>query len=224
MRRQLHSRLLRDRNHFFQESLQPPPQFFVGDRRYIPGRRLAVIDHVPDRSVRNGHFFGGTIHSQCYRASTTERSSDASAHPRQTEVVAEHWNSRFAEAANDGLNFFDLLRALRAVKQDIVPVRGVEVFDRRENQPGIFNILAKTYEFGHSPKLVGVSSDSPGLVFRPAWLIVSGVGGTLIEIIHQMNHHVRAACLARKVVIIARQHVTVQPKTDLHKRFPMPAP
>ena len=48
----------------------------------------------------------------------------------QTEVVAEYRNTSFAEVANNGLHVFDLLWTLRAIEQNIVPVCGIEVFDR----------------------------------------------------------------------------------------------
>src|SRR5580704_3892009 len=130
MGRELHSRLLGHGNHVFQKSLQAPPQFFMRNRRQNAGWCVAVIDHVPDRAIRNGHVFGGTVHAQSDCMAASQRGSYAAADTGKTEVVPEYWNTGFAETANNGLHVFDLLRALRTVEQNIVPMRGIEVLDR----------------------------------------------------------------------------------------------
>ena len=125
-----HPRLLGHGNHFFQKSLQASPEFFVRNRGQSASGCVAVVDHVPDHAVRDGHVFGGTVHAEGDRVAAPEWGGYAAAYSGQTEVVAEYRNSGFAEAANNGLHFLDLLRTLRTIEQNVVPVRGIEILDR----------------------------------------------------------------------------------------------
>ena len=150
---ELHARLLGHGNHFLQKSLQPPPEFFVRNRGQRAGRRVAVVDHVPYHAVWNRYIFGGTVHAEGDCMAATERRGHAAADARQTEVVAEHGNAGFTKAANDGLHFFDLLRALRTIEKNVVPVRGIKVFDRRQDQACVFNFGAKGLEFSWLSKV-----------------------------------------------------------------------
>src|SRR5208282_3709381 len=99
------------------------------NRRQSAGRRVAIVNHIPDHPIRDGHVFGGTIHPEGNCAAAPQRRSYTAAYACQTEVVAEYRNAGLAETANDGLHFLDLLRTLRTIEQNIVPVRGVEVLD-----------------------------------------------------------------------------------------------
>src|SRR5579872_293091 len=194
------------------------------NRRQRAERRVALVHHVPNHPSGNRHILGRTIHAERNRPSAPKWRSHTPAYASKTEVIAEHGNTRFAKPPNNSLNFLDLLRTSRTVEQNIVPVRWIKIFDRSQRQPSIFNFSAKGLEFLRDPKLIGIAGIAPGLVLRAAGLIVPRIGSALIEIIDQVSHDMRAAGLARKVIIIARQHVPVEAKPDLHNRFPMPAP
>src|SRR5580704_6873617 len=127
MGRELHSRPFGHGGHLFQKSLQAPPQFFMRNRSQSAGCCVAVIDHVPDRAIRNGHVFGGTVHAQGDCMAASQWGGHTAAYASKTEVVPEYRNTSFAETANNGLHVFDLLRTLRAIEENIVPVRGIKV-------------------------------------------------------------------------------------------------
>ena len=194
------------------------------DRRQRALRRVGVVHHVPDHSVRNGNVFGGAIHAEGDGVSASQGRGHAAADPSQAEVVAQHRDARFAHAANNGFDFFDLLRPLRAVEKNVVPVRGIEILDRRQNQARVFNLAAKIFQFLDRPKLFGIAGHSPGLIFRARRLIVARVRRALVEIVDQVDNHVSASGLAREVVVVARQHVAIKAKANFHRRLPMPAP
>ena len=84
-------------------------------------------------TTESGESFGLSVFlrdsDKIYRSSFT-RGSHTTTYPSQTEVVSEHRNTSFAKAANDGLHFLDLLRTLRTVEQNVVPVCGIEILDR----------------------------------------------------------------------------------------------
>ncbi len=155
----------------------------------VPGRSGRVVDHVPDHSVRNGNIFGGAIHAEGDGVSASERGGYAAADAGQAEVVAQNRNAGFAHAANDCFDLFDLLRALRAVEKNVVPVCGVEIFDRGQDQACVFNLAAKCLQFLDRPKLFRIARSSPGLVLPACGLIVARVRGALVEIVDQVDHH-----------------------------------
>src|ERR1700686_1275388 len=224
MGRQSDSGLLGNRQEILKKSLQPAPEFFVGNRREGTGRRVPVIDHVPDLAVRDGLFIRRPIHSQGQRASATRGRGHAPADACQAEVVSQDWNARVSHPANDGLHILDVLRTPRAIEENVMPVSRIEILDRRQRQACILDFLAEGLEFGNSPKFLRIAGHSPRLILGAGGLIMARIGRALVEIVDQMNHHMRAACLPREIVILARQHVAVQPQAHLHKRFPIPDP
>ena len=203
---------------------QAAPQFFMGNRRQRARRRGRVVHHVPDHSVRNGNIFGGAIHAESDGVSASERGGDAAADTGQAEVVTQHRNARFAHPANNSFDFFDLLRPLRAVEKNVVPVCGIEILDGGQNQSRVFNLAAKCFQFLDGPKFLRIARYSPGLVLSARGLIVARVRRALVEIVDQVDNHVSASGLAREVVIVARQHVAIEAQANFHKRLPMPAP
>ena len=229
---QTHARFFRDWHHFFQESLQAPPEFVVGDRRQISSGSLRVVNHIPDRPIRDGHIFRRAVHPQSNRVAPALPRGHAPAHSGQTEVVSQHRNARVSQPPNECFYFFDLLRALRAIQQNVVPVRRIDIFNRSQDQSRIFDVAAEGLQFRDGPKFFWIAGEAPRFVLSAAGLIVPRIRRDLrrtwrcplVEVIHQMHHHVRATGLARKIVIIARQHVPVEPESDLHSRFPIPPP
>ena len=147
MRGQPHAGFFRHGNYLFQKLLQPLPKFLVGNRSQRPGRRVRIVDHVPDRPVRNRHVFRGTIHPQRHRSPATCRCGDSPTHAAEAEVVTQHRHARLADAANDRFDLFNLLRALRPIQKNVVPVRRVQILDGRKRQPGIFDFLANIFNF-----------------------------------------------------------------------------
>src|ERR1700677_536368 len=210
MRGKPHPRLLGHGNNIFQESLQPAPEFFTRNRWKSTGSRIAVVNPIPDRSIRNWNVVRRAVHPHGDGMPTAHSSGDTSYYARQTEDVPEHRNASLAQMANDGLDCLDLLRPLRAIEQNVVPVRGIEVLNRSQSQPGIFNFTAHRREFLGRPNLIWITRKSPGFILRTGGLVVTWVRRALIEIIDQVNHDVRTARLAREVVVIARQHMTIE--------------
>ena len=150
--------------------------------------------------------------------------SHAAADPSQAEVVSQDWNARFPHASNDRLNLFDLLRPLRTVEKNIVPVCRIEILNRRQYQSRIFNLAAKSLQFLYRPKFFRIAGSSPRLILSARRLIVAWIRRALVEIVDQVDNHVSASGLAREVVIVARQHVAIKAEANFHKRLPMPAP
>src|SRR5438046_2638266 len=90
--------------------------------------RSWIVHHVPDHAL--GHRgVEWTIHSDRSRAAARERAGDTTADSGNTEIVTHDWNAYLPEPANNGLNTFELLVFLWPIKQHIVPVRGIEIFD-----------------------------------------------------------------------------------------------
>src|ERR1700752_4629004 len=148
----------------------------------------------------------------------------APANAREAEVVSQAWDAPRSHPANYGLYILDVLRTPRAIEENVMPMSGIEILDRRQHQACFLDFLAKGLEFGNRPKLLRIAGYSPGFILDASGLVMPRIGRALIEIVDQMNHHVRAACLPGKIVILAGQHVPVQPKAPLHKRFPIPDP
>ena len=90
-----------------------------------------------------------------------------------------------------------------------MPVCGIEILDGRQHQACIFDVLAKFFQFINSPELLRIAGHSPGLILGAGRLIVARIRGAFVEIIHQVDDHMSAACLPRKVVVFACQHVPV---------------
>ena len=174
MGRQTHARFLGDRDTSARNLSSRRHSSSWEMEGSVPCRSGRVINHVPDHSVRNRNIFGGAIHSESDGVSASERGGDAAADPGQAEVVAQNWNAGFAHAANDCFNLFDLLRALRAVQKNVVPVCGIEIFDRRQNQAGVFNLAAKCLQFRDRPKLFRIARYSPGLILSALWVDCCG--------------------------------------------------
>ena len=105
-----------------------------------------------------------------------------------------------------------------------MPVRGIEILDGGEHQAGVFNFAAKLLQFIDRPEFLGIARNTPWLVFPARWLIVPRIDRAIVEIVDQVNHHMSAARLPREVVVIARQHVTIEAQSKFHRRLPMPAP
>ena len=82
----------------------------------------------------------------------TCRCGHAPAYAAEAEVVTQHRHARLADAANDRFNFFNLLRALRPIQKNVVPVRRVQILDGRKRQPGIFYFLANIFDFVDRPQ------------------------------------------------------------------------
>ena len=121
-------------------------------------------------------------------------------------------------------DFLDLLRPLRAIEKNVVPMCRVEIFDCCQDQSRVFNLAAKIRQFVDGPKLVGITRHSPRFVLPARWLVIARVRRALVEIVDQMNDHMSAAGLAREVIVVARQHVAIKAQANFHKRLPMPAP
>ena len=117
----------------------------MGDGRQSTGRCARVVNHVPNHSIRNGDILGGSIHSHCDRTAAPQRPADPATNAGQAEVVSEHRDSGLSHPPNNCPDLFDLLRTLRAVQQNVMPVRGVEILDGCQNQARVFNLLAKFF-------------------------------------------------------------------------------
>ena len=120
--------LLGDRNDLFQKPLQPAPELIARNRFQGTRGCVPVVNHVPDHPVRNW-CVERSVHAHGNRAPAPIGTGHPCADSRQTEVVAEHRNPGFAQAADNRLNVLNVLRTLGAIEKNVVPVGRVEVLD-----------------------------------------------------------------------------------------------
>jgi hypothetical protein len=97
-----------------------------------------------------------------------------------------------------------------SIQQDVVPDDRVEVLDRFQNKSGIFDLAANPFQLSGRPEtILGISGDSPIPCFAAGRLIVAWIFRTRAEVVDQMDHDMRTAGLARKVIGFARQHMPI---------------
>src|ERR1700722_171022 len=146
MRGQTYASLLRNGKGLVEETLQSIPQCFVRDERKHAIWRVEVIDHVPNRSVRNG-CVNGAVHAHRSRSSAGERPLSAAADPGNAEVISEDTYFCLAHSAKNRMHILNMKRAPGAVEQNVVPVRRIEIFDGFKFEPCAFNLLAQLNQF-----------------------------------------------------------------------------
>ena len=112
------------------------------------------------------------------------------------------------------LHVLELLALLRPVEQHVVPVGGVEVLDRFEFQPGRVDLAAQRRQLFDVHKLIRVAGQAPAVVCRSA--DCRSVVVPRLEIIDQVGHDVRSAGLPRELKVLAREHVPIEAKPELH--------
>jgi hypothetical protein len=166
MRCEAHPRLLGHRQDLFQKPLQPPPKLIARDRTQAAWRRIPVINHVPDASVRN-RIVERSIHADGDRAAAPVGSTCSPADPGQAEVVSEDGNPRFAHSPDDGLDVLRVLGTLGAVEKNVIPVSGVEILDRRQHEPGTFDFRADSLQLMCGPQPVRIAGKPPVDRARP---------------------------------------------------------
>ena len=60
--------------------------------------------------------------------------------PAMLKVVSHDGNPRLTHAPNNRLHILDVLRALWAIQQNVMPMRGIEVLDGFEFKPFGFDV------------------------------------------------------------------------------------
>jgi hypothetical protein len=108
------------------------------------------------------------------------------------------------------------------MQEDVVPVGRIKILDRGEGKAGIFNLGANSPQFVDRPQLLGITGKSPGLILSSCGLVVAGIRGTLVEVVHQMDNDVRTTGLTRECIVLACQHMAVHPQSKFHKSASCP--
>ena len=113
------------------------------------------------------------------------------------------------------LQIFELLRLLRTIEQDVMPVRGVEVLDCFQFKPGGIDLLLDGSQFFVGPQLVRVAGQTPAGII-PHRLIAGLIAAGRTEIVHQVDDQMRAAALFGESVMFAVQLMAIEPKSEFH--------
>lgn len=85
------------------------------------------------------------------------------------EVVADRRDLSLSHVSDDLLQVFQLLGLPRAVQQDIVPLRGIEIFDGRKRQAVLGNTLIQGGQRRYRPVIIRAAGGSPRLLLK-VWL------------------------------------------------------
>ncbi len=133
----------------------------------------------------------------------------------QAEVVAHDRHAGLPEPAHDGLDVVNVRGALRAVEQDVVPVRRIEVLDGGENEAFALHRAAERDEVVHRPEPLGIPGPAPAAI-GAGRLAVGGAMAAAREVVHEMRDDGRRAGLPREAEMLAREHVLVETESELH--------
>ena len=95
----------------------------------MSGRRVRIVNHVPRHAPRH-RFVERPVHADGFGLAACERAFDAAGDSGDRKVVAEDRNAGAADVANDRFEILKLLALLWTVEQHVVPMGGIEVFDR----------------------------------------------------------------------------------------------
>src|SRR5205823_6127694 len=101
---------------------------------------MRVVNHVPYHAFGNGGFVHA-LHAYRNCASAGERSLSPARDPGYREVVTKHRNARSTQIADNCLEIFQLLLLPWPVKQHVVPVRRIEILDRRQFEAFSIDLL-----------------------------------------------------------------------------------
>jgi hypothetical protein len=147
----------------------------------VPAASVLVVHHVPDRPIRDGDLFAGTIHSHCDRMPASQRSRYTPAHAGHTEVVAKHRNAGLAQAAHM-IVFTCSICCGRVGPSSRISCQcaGSRFSTAARLQPSLFDFRPKRPELLYRPKPLGIAGHSPSFVLRARRLVIARVRRTLI--------------------------------------------
>ena len=201
---------------FLQEAFQSAPEFLMRDFREDAFAGF-VVPHVPHHALlnRGGVDLRNAVHDDALGVAAGGAAGHAAGHAGEREVVADDGDAGFADIADHLFDLFDLLCALRAIQEDVVPVRGIEVLDGVPAQAGGLDFAAQFHEIGDLPDFVGVARQAPAVETADG-LVLRGLVA-LVEVVDQVHDEVRRAALDGEVVMLAVEHVSVESKAEFHE-------
>src|SRR6516165_10393550 len=88
-----------------------------------------IVNHIPHHAMGNC-CFDWPIHRYRNRATASIRTTNASTNAGDAKVVPKNWYLCFAEATNYCFDIVDVLSSFGSIEQDVMPMRGIEVFNR----------------------------------------------------------------------------------------------
>ena len=109
-----------------------------------------------------------------FGVSACEPAPDTSGDSGDGKIVAENWNARLADIADDGFKIFNLLSLFWPVQQYVVPVCRVKIFNGFQFKAGGVDFLFDRGQLFVSPEFVGIAGQPP------AGIIADGLVAGLI--------------------------------------------
>jgi hypothetical protein len=103
-------------------------------------------------------------------------------------------------------------------------MRRIKVFDRLPNEPGLLNLFLDLAHFFNSPQAVLIAGETPSGEFSRRLIPARVRGPALLEVVNQMNYHVRRPNLFRKGKVRRGQHVPVEAESQFHRYLLMLLP
>src|ERR1700720_1724664 len=201
MSRESYSRLFSRGNHCGKKISQALPQLLRRNRVNCSLRSGRVVGHVPNLTFRDGCFLRTILAKETDRLGSPARGTPLHVSPdaRNAEVVAENRNPRFPDTANNSLDIFELFALTRSSQQNIVPVRGIKILDRRQFQTLVVDSFFQVPQFLVRPKLFAVIADTPiGTTVR------GGKSHRAAKVVYPMSNDVRRIGLLRKTEVLTR--------------------
>ncbi|OPZ75082.1 MAG: hypothetical protein BWY82_00422 [Verrucomicrobia bacterium ADurb.Bin474] len=108
--------------------------------------RIGIIDHVPNHPVWHRKIVWA-IGSNHRSTTPSARQCHPPCDPGETEIVSHDRNPSSAHPTNNGLHVFDVLRTLRSIQQDIMPMSRVKIFDCLQLETLRFDALSQFNQF-----------------------------------------------------------------------------
>ena len=133
-------------------------------------------------------------------------------HAGEAEVVAHDGNADATDHLDRALELFHLLRLLRTVEQDVVPVRGIEVLDRFPHESVAFDLPLDATKVVFGPGVLLVLRDAPAQVRRAA----REHGVCALEVVDEMDDEMRHARLLGELEVVLGEEAAIQAKPELH--------
>ncbi len=196
--------------------MQPLPKLVGRGRGFRAGGRVGIVNHIPGHAAWH-RLVERAFHADRFSLATGEATFHAPRHSGDGKVVADDGNSCSAHGADHRFQVFQLGGFFRTVEQHIVPMRGIEIFDRFQFEAGGVNFALQRRQFFVGPEFVRIAGQSPaGIVAARliAELVTRGA-----EVIDQMDHQVRAAALPGEAKMLRVQLMTIESQAKFHRLF-----
>ena len=132
--------------------------------------RVGIVNHVPDHSVRESEHRRQGRPSRAVRAWPRPRGAVTRPHtPARLKLYPSDRNAGFTHAANNGFDFFNLLRALQAVEQNVVPVAGSRFSIAARTRPASSISRRSVLSSSTVHSFSGSPATPPGFIFPARW-------------------------------------------------------